>query len=109
MRLSTTLLEQIREAEQQAEQIRSAAGKEAREIIKSVEEAVVQESRQGLKDIHEGAQRLVEETRISTGDEIKTLELRRSAEREAMKALAQSRIENAGRTIFERVVANGHR
>ena len=49
------------------------------------------------------------EIMLKEAPEIKSLELRRSAEREAMKALAQSRVEKCGQAIFERVVADGNR
>ncbi len=107
--MAETLLEQIEKAEQQADEIRAQAAREARDIIKSVEEASAAMSRQAVKEMHEAASRTLEEARISTQDEIKTLEMRRSAERESLKKLAQARVSKAGRAIFERVVADGAR
>ena len=107
--MSNAILGQIEAAEQAAEEIRAKAAREAREMIKSVEEAVVIESRQMGKSLHEESQRRIEAARLRVGDEIKSLEVRRSAEREAMRKLAQARVKSAGQAVFERVVDNGHR
>lgn len=107
--MSQELLLQIHQAEEQAEQIHQKAINEAREIIKAVEEATAIDARQAAKDIREGAQRLIDEARIGTEDEIKSLEVRRSAEREAMKEMAMRRVDEAAKTLFERIVENGHR
>ena len=107
--MSMALLKQIEQAERQAEEIRVNAAREAREIIKAVEEEVAAGARQAAKEIREDAQRLIEEARLGTEDEIKSLEVRRTAEREAMRQLAQNRVDNAARAVFERIVKDGNR
>lgn len=107
--MSMELLREIEQAEHKAEETRLSAVREAREIIKAVEEATVINARQASKDIRDGAQRLIEEAKLGTEDEIKSLEVRRGAEHEALRILAQSRLENAARMIFERTVRDGNR
>lgn len=107
--MPTTLLDQIEQAEQQADNMRAQAQKEARDIIKSVEEANQAMERQQTKEMHEAASHRLEEARVATQDEIKALELRREGEREALKRTAQARVSQAGAAVFERIVANGNR
>lgn len=107
--LSLDLLSQIERAEQSAEEVRADAAREARDILKAVEEACLVSERDAARDIREGAQRLTEETRIGTQDEIRALEVRRSGEREILRRDAQGRVAQAGGLVFERVVKNGHR
>lgn len=102
-----TLLDQIEQAEQEADVIRANAQKEAREIIKSVEEANSAMERQMTSDIYEQSSKKVESARTATQDEIKALELRREAQREALKRQAQSRVSQAAMAVFERVVHHG--
>lgn len=107
--LSVTLLDQIMEAEAKADQIRAEAQKEAREIIKSVGEANQAMERQTAREMHDRAQRKLDEARTSVQDEIKALELRRASEREALKRTAQARVSQGAQAVFERVVNNGSR
>lgn len=107
--LSLDLLDKIEQAEKAAEEIKLEAARQAREIIKSTEEACMISEREAVKDIREGAQRLIEEVRVGTQDEIRTLEVRRSLEREKIRETAQANLAQAGQAIFERVVSNGNR
>ncbi len=104
-----TLLTEITEAEAQADEIRAQAQKEAREIIKAVEEANLAMERQAQRDMHDLAAKQVEDAKAATMDEIKALELRRSSEREALKRTAQAKVSQAGAALFERVVSHGNR
>ena len=103
------LLEQIKDAESQAEQIRLKAAEEARGILKSVEEACAASARQSQKAARDAAARLVEEARVCARDEINQLSVRRSTERELLRGLAQRRIPSAAAAIVERIVGNGDR
>lgn len=104
-----TLLDKIEQAEAQADMIRANAQKEAREMIKAVEEANLSMERQMTKDMHDKASHRLEEAKIATQDEIKALEMRRSSEREALKRTAQAHVSQAGMAVFERVVNHGDR
>ena len=107
--MSMTVLGQIEQAEAEAEQIVRDAQLQARDMIKSVEEAGVHQAREAQKALGEEVQRRIEEARVLIGDEIKSLELRRAAEREAMRERARARVQDAGRLVFERIVADGRR
>lgn len=107
--MASTLLDLIEQAEQQADDARQDAAREAREIIKAVEEANTQMERQQTRDMHEAAQRRLDAIKMSVCDEIKALELRRQSEREAMKRLAQAKVSEASIAVFERVVGHGNR
>lgn len=107
--MADTILERIQAAEEEAQAIRAQAAREARDILKATEEDMSLKARQMAKAQTELAQRRVEGARVMIGDEIKALEVRRSAQREAMKKEAAARVDQAGKLIFERVVLNGHR
>lgn len=107
--MSLDLLSKIEQAEKAAEEIKLEAARQAREIIKSTEEACMISEREAVKDIREGAQRLIDEVRVGTQDEIRTLEVRRSLEREKIREAAQANLDKAGQAIFERIVSNGDR
>lgn len=107
--MADTILERIQAAEEEAQSIRAQAGREARDLVKAAEEEMSAKSRQAAKAQTEDAQRRIEMARVMIGDEIKALEVQRSAQREAMKKEAAARVEQAGKLIFERVVMNGHR
>lgn len=107
--MSLALLNQIVGSENEAEEIRRAAVREARDLIKSVEEVLIIEARQAAKDIREGAQRLTEEARLGTEDEIKALEVRRSAEHAAMRERSLQKVEAAAQMIYERIRSDGNR
>lgn len=107
--MSSTILEQIEKAEHEAESIRVQATREARDIVKAVEEASIAQGRQAARSQAEAAQRKIEAARVLIGDEIKALEVRRGAERENLRKAASARVDKAGQLIFERVVLDGHR
>ncbi|HIS01852.1 MAG TPA: hypothetical protein IAA74_09675 [Candidatus Excrementavichristensenella intestinipullorum] len=107
--MSNTILGKIEAAEREAESIRVQANREARDIVKAVEEADAAQARQAAKNQAEQAQRRLEAARVLIGDEIKALEVRRGAERETLRKIASARVSQAGQLIFERVVLDGHR
>lgn len=106
--VSISILESIEKAEVQAENIRTQATREAREIIKSVEEATANNLRHAQRANTEETQRRMDAARILIGDEIRELEKLRAQEREKMKKQAGLHVEQAGELIFERVVSDGH-
>ena len=107
--MSSSILDKIGAAEHQADAIRVQAAREARDILKAVEEANAAQARQAARSQSEAAQRRLEAARVLIGDEIKALEVRRGAEREAIRKSASARVGQAGQLIFERVVLDGHR
>ena len=107
--MSNSILEKIEAAEHEADAIRAQAAREARDILKAVEEAGAAQARQAARSQSEAAQRRLEAAKVLIGDEIKALEVRRGAEREAMRKTAAARVSQAGQLIYERVVSDGHR
>lgn len=107
--MSESILLQIERMEQEAEQIVRNASREARDMIKSVEEACMVQERTAARDIRENAQKLLEERRQGVQGEIKLLEVKRAAEREALCKDALRRVPMAADLIFERIVKNGNR
>ena len=103
------LLEQIKRAEAQADQIRQQAAEEARGMIKSVEEACAASAQQSQRAARDAAARLVEEARVDARQEIAQLAQRRDAERTLLRDLARRRIPGAAAAIVERIVSNGNR
>lgn len=102
--MSSEILGRIQEAEKQAEAIRQEAVRDARDIVKGVEAAILSEKRDAQKELREKVQCILSDARAATEDEIRTLEVRRGAEREELKRAAKERVEAAGNAIFERIV-----
>ena len=107
--MSESILLQIEKMEQEAEQIVRDASRQARDMVKSVDEACGAQERGAARDIRDSAQRLLEERRQGVQGEIKLLEVKRAAEREAHCQDAMKRVPMAADLIFERIVKNGNR
>ena len=107
--MSESILLQREKMEQEAEQIVRDASRQARDMVKSVDEACVAQERVAARDIRDSAQRLLEERRQGVQGEIKLLEVKRAAEREALCQDAMKRVPMAADLIFERIVKNGNR
>jgi cell division septum initiation protein DivIVA len=107
--LANTLIQQLEEAERAADAIELNAVKEAREMLKGVEEALTARSRQTIRDFHQQAQRMLEDERAKTNEEISRLNEKRDAEHRALRDAALKNADAAGKMIFERIVADGNR
>ena len=108
-KLSESIMLQIEKMEQEADNIVKDASRQARDMVKSVDEACMAQERAATRDIRDEAQRMLEERRQSVQGEIKLLIVRRAAEREAMCNEARQRVNMAADLIFERIVNNGDR
>jgi vacuolar-type H+-ATPase subunit H len=102
--MSSEILRHIQEAEEKAEQIRQEAAREARDIVKGVESALSAQAREAQKELRDKVQGVLADARAATEDEIRTLEVRRTAEREEIRRAARERVKKAGDAIFERIV-----
>lgn len=107
--MANSLIGQIEECEAKADEVVKAAQREARDIVKAVGEAVAAEGRQAGAELHEEMLRRVEDAKTGIQDEIKSLEMRRAAEHEALRTMARVRVPLAGEAIFERIVSDGNR
>ena len=100
--MAMELLRQIQEAEAQADKIRQDAADEAREMVKA---AIAAQQRQEAKDIRELTRQALSDAQAATEDEIQTMAVRRSAQREELKRQAQGRVKEAERVVFERIIS----
>lgn len=107
--MSESIMLQIERMEQEAEQIVHDASHQARDIVKSVDEACMVQERMALKDIRDEVQKQLEERKKGVQGEIKLLAVKRAAEHEEMYRDAQKRVAMAADLIFERIVKNGTR
>lgn len=103
--MAMELLRQIQEAEAQADKIRQDAADEAREMVKAAEAAIAAQQRQEAKDIRELTRQALSDAQAATEDEIQTMAVRRSAQREELKRQAQGRVKEAERVVFERIIS----
>lgn len=104
-----SIMGQIERMEAEAERIVHDASRQARDIVKSVDEACVAQERATLKEIRDDAQKQLDERRRGVQGEIKLLEVKRAAEREELLRDARKRVPMAADLIFERIVKNGAR
>ena len=107
--MAVKLLEQIRMAEQAAEQMRHDAQREAREMIKASEEASAHARRDAdlnartlyRKEMARNEQRVSEELRSAAHVQ--------EAQRRQVVERARTRIPDAAKLIAERILSDGHR
>ena len=103
--MAMELLRQIQEAEAQADKIRQDAADGAREMVKAAEAAIAAQQRQEAKDIRELTRQTLSDAQAATEDEIQTMAVRRSAQREELKRQAQGRVKEAEKVVFERIIS----
>lgn len=107
--MSMELLKSIEQAETKAEGIRADAQKEARDILKVVEEVTVQNERAAALDHRALAQRVLEDARATATRRIEAMAAQEQASREAVEDAARAKLDKAAALIYERVVSDGHR
>lgn len=107
--MSLELLQSIEKAEAKAESIRAQAQREAREILKSMEDMTLKNERDAVLEHRELTQYVLEEARVSAARRIeRTLDAEARA-REAVTDAARNKVAAAANLIYERVVQDGHR
>jgi vacuolar-type H+-ATPase subunit H len=102
--MSSEILRRIQEAEEQADLIHQEAARDARDIVKGVETAISAQARDAQKELRDKVLTVLADARAATEDEIRTLEVRRAAEREELRRAAKERVKAACDAIFERIV-----
>lgn len=107
--MALEILKQIEQAEGKAEGMRQDAQRDAREMLKSVEEACVIGERQAAAEQRAMAQSMLEEARSTTSRRLDAEAEKVAASREKAMAEARTRLSDAANLIFERVVGNGNR
>lgn len=106
--MSLEILQSIEQAEGQAEQVRSEAQREARDMLKGVEAACVARERAAAID-HRGLyQQLMEQNRLRVAETLAKQSQELARERAALCKAAEARLDQAATQIFERIVRHGH-
>lgn len=107
--MSLELLKNIEKAESAAEAIRAEAQREARELLKAVEEVTVSNEREAVQENRRLTQRVLEDARETAGRSIDKAAQAEAKKREEIAARARGKIGTAADLIFERVVSHGDR
>lgn len=107
--MAMDLMQRVTEAEQTAEQSRTKAAMEAREIVKAVEEASLARTRQAAVMAREETAHALEEARTAAQKEIDALASKEEAQRQALRDAAMARVDEAASLIYERIVHHGNR
>ena len=74
-------------------------------MVKAAEAAIAAQQRQEAKDIRELTRQTLSDAQAATEDEIQTMAVRRSAQREELKRQAQGRVKEAEKVVFERIIS----
>lgn len=107
--MSMELLQRIEQAETQAEGIRAQAQREARDILKGVEETIVTSERSAVLEHRAMAQHVLEEAERTAHKRIGQAAAAEAEQRAETVAAARQRLQAAANLIYERVVNDGHR
>lgn len=107
--MSMDLLSKVEGAEALAEEQRAAAQREAREILKGVEEATLAAGRAGSLANRDLSAEALAGARAEAQRAIEANRRTEAAERDALRARAVERLPQATTIILERVVDDGHR
>lgn len=107
--MSLELLKKIEEAEAKQEASRAEAQKEARDILKSVEEACVSHERDAALEHRALVQRVLEDAKATANRRIEAMAVEQAKEREGVLFAARARIGAAADEIYKRVVQDGAR
>lgn len=102
-------MESIRAAEAKADEIRKAAAEQAREMVKSVEEATLEASRQAFGDIRADYQQKLKQHEANVEQRIAAQAGEKQKALDAYRRQASARLEQASALIVERVLRHGDR
>ena len=105
--MAVELLEAVRAAEEKAETIRRDAAEQAREIVKSVEEAVLESGRQGAAEIRAAYQERMNACQRAAQERIEAQAGEGQKALAALLAQARKNIPQAAALIAERIVRHG--
>ena len=102
-------MESIRAAETKADEIRKAAAEQAREMVKFVEEATLESSRQAFGDIRADYQQKLKQFEAGVEKRIAAQAGEKQKALEAYRQKASGRLDQASALIVERVLRHGDR
>jgi len=107
--MSWEVLKEVERAEAKAEDIRQSAQKEAREILKSAEEACAVQERNAALEHRALSLRILEDAKATARRRIEALEAEEAKKCAEEMDKARARLPEAAEIIYKRVVADGHR
>ena len=107
--MALELLEAVKKAEAAADQIRRDAADQAREIVKSVEEATIESARLAAGELRTAYQNKMNEYRQAMEAAIAQSAGEKQKELDAMKSAASVRAPKAASLIAERILGHGDR
>lgn len=107
--MALKLLDEIRQAEENADKMVKNAQREARDIIKAAQEDILTQERRANVEIREEYQAVIAKKRRAVEEDIR---LHANEKRRAIRditQMAEGRLDKAADAIFERVLSNGDR
>lgn len=107
--MSIELLKSIQEAEDKAEAIKSEAQREARDIIKGVDEVITQNKRQAALESRALYQTLLEKERADIQSQIDSEKGERELRKDNLILMANQHMEDAVALIIKKVISDGNR
>ena len=107
--MALELLEAVKAAEEAADAIRRDASEQARDIVKSVEEATIESARLAAAEMRASYQETMNACRAEIERAIAGNAGKKQAELSQLRAQASSRAEEAASLIVERVLGHGDR
>ncbi len=106
--LSLEILQSIQAAEAKAEEMRSDAQREARDMIKSMESVCVAQERSAAIEHRALYQQLMDQDRQRVEAQLAQNSQELARQRAALCKDAEKRLDQAATQIFERIVNHGH-
>ena len=107
--MAVQLLEQIRQAEEAAEQLRQQAQREAREIVKASEEASAHARRDAEQGVRTHYREQMDAQKLRIQEELAQAGHALQAAQQEEIDKARARIPQAAQRISERILAHGDR
>lgn len=107
--MSLQLLQRIEQAEAKAEELRQDAQRNARDMLKSVEEACITHEREATLKHRALSRRMLEDAQVKMASHLAQASKEQAALRVQEMASAKLKLKDAVQFIFERVVNHGDR
>lgn len=107
--MSLQLLRCIEESEAKAEEIRLEAQRQARDMLKSVEEACTTHERDAAGQHRALSRRMLDDARAAMESRLTKAAIEQAADREKAMARAKQKLPDAVALLYERIVNHGDR
>ncbi len=107
--MALELLEAVKKAEEAADALRRGAAEQARDMVKSVEEATFESARQATAEMRAAYQEQMNACRLAVEAAIAGKAGKKQAELSELRRIASARAPKAAALIVERVLGHGNR